>query len=99
MIIIPRGKTFRVKIWKIHKGLFSTEFLYFWYMFIVPKSKWTQKLLFIVISACKQNLRASFIWGKELEVFLFMLTWSLFCHFMICVNVPLGIFKENWPGF
>ena len=98
-IKIPRGKNFMksVKIWKIHEGLFSKEFLYFKYMFIVPKSKWTQKLVFIVFSACKQNLRASLIWGKELEVFLLMFKSSYICHCMICV--PLGIFKENWPGF
>ena len=98
-IKIPRGKNFMksVKIWKIHEGLFSKEFLYFKYMFIVPKSKWTQKLVFIVFSACKQNLRASLIWEKELEVFLFMFNWSFICH--VNLNVPLGIFKESWPGF
>ena len=100
-IKILRGKfvTKSVKIWKIHEGLFSRKFFYFKYMFIVPKSKGTQKLVFIVFSACKQNLGASLIWGKELEMFLFMFNWSIICHFMICVNVPLGIFKEKWPGF
>ena len=80
-------------------------------MFIVPEPKWTQKLVFIAFSACKQNLRATLIWGKELEVFLFMFKWSFICHFMICliikwqineINiafVPLGIFKDNWHGF
>ena len=101
-IKIPRGKTFTksFKIWKIDEGLFSTEFLYFkYFMFIVPKSKWIQKLVFIVFFACEQNLRVSLIGGKELEVFLFLFNWSFICHFMICVNVRLGIFKENWPGF
>ena len=76
-------------------------------MFIVPEPKWTQKLVFIAFSACKQNLRASLIWGKELEVFLFLFKWSFICHFMICliikwqineINiafVPLGIFKDK----
>ena len=68
-------------------------------MFIVPEPKCTQKLAFITFSASKQNLRASLILGKELEAFLFMFMWSFICHFMICVNVPLGIFKDNWHGF
>ena len=69
---------------------FSTLF-----MFLVSESKWTQKLVFIAFSTCKQNLRASLIWGKELEVFLFL----FICHFMICVNVPLGIFKDDGHRF
>ena len=32
--------------------------------------------IFIVFSTCKQNHKASIIWGKELEVSLFMLKWS-----------------------
>ena len=80
-------------------------------MFIVPDPKWTQKLVFVAFSACKQNLRASLIWGKELEVFLLMFKGSFICHFIICVImkwqineintacVPLGIFKDNWHDF
>ena len=80
-------------------------------MFIVPDPKWTQKLVFVAFSACKQNLRASLIWRKELEVFPFMFKWSFICHFIICVImkwqineintacVPLSIFKDNWHGF
>ena len=70
-----------------------------------------QKLVFIACSACKQNLRASLIWGKELEVFLFMFKWLFICHFMICVIiqwqineiniafVSLGKFKDKWYRF
>ena len=64
-------------------------------MFIVPKSKWTKKLVFIVFSACKQNLGASLIWRKELEVFLFMFNWLFICHFKIFVNVPCGTSSDN----
>ena len=96
-----------VKICKIHEGFSSTEFLYFKHMFIVPEPKWTQKLVFIVFSACKQNVKASLIWGKELEVFLFKFKLSFIYDFRnykvtnkrnIAV-VPLGIFKDNWHGF
>ena len=68
-------------------------------MFIVPEPTWTQKLVFTAFSACKLNLRPSLILGKELEVFLFMFKWSFICHLMICVNVYLGIFEDNWHGF
>ena len=34
------------------------------------------KICFIVFSTCNKNHKASIIWGKELEVSLFMLKWS-----------------------
>ena len=58
-----------------------------WAYVYSSRTKMNWKLVFIAFSACKQNLRASLIWGKELEVFLFMFKWSFICHFMIYVNV------------
>ena len=55
-ILQEKAFTKSVKICKIHKGFSSTEFLCFKYMFIVSEPKWTQKLVFITFSACKQNL-------------------------------------------
>ena len=100
-LVLYRGEGFTksVKICKIHEAFSSTEFLYFRHMFIVPEPKWTQRLAFIAFFACKQNLRASLILRKELEVFPFMFKCSFICHIMICVNVNLLIFKDNWHGF
>ena len=94
---IPLGKIFTTSV-KIHEGFSSAKFFHFKYMFIVLKSKWTQKFVFFLISsACKQ--KPSIIWGKELEVFLFMFKWSFICLIMTCINVPSCAFKYNWLGF
>ena len=92
---IPPGKTFTTRV-KIHEGSSSTEFLYFKFVYSF-RIKMKQKFVFIVSSACKQ--RPSIIWGKELEVFLFIFMRSFICHFMTCINVSLGAFKDNWHGF
>ena len=65
-------------------------------MFLVSESKWTQKFVFMVSSVYKENHRASVIWGKELKVFLFIFKWLFICHFMICIDVPLGRSIDNW---
>ena len=59
-------------------------------MFIVSKSKWTQKIVSIVFFACKQNLRVPLIRGKELEVFLLM-----FNHGVIIQKYDPALINQN----
>ena len=97
---IPQGKAFTksVKICKIHEGFSSTDFLYFKYVFIVSEPNWTQKLDFIPFLLVNKTFRASMIWGRNWKCF-YMFKWLFINHFMICTNIPLSTFKDNWPGF
>ena len=79
--------TWSVKICKIHESFSSTEFLYFKHMVIVSESKWTEKFVLTVSSACKKNVIESIIWEKELGLFQFMFKWLFICLFMTLLKI------------